>query len=157
MKNHYRVLQVQRNVSPTALKAAHRERCRQTHPDVGGNSEEFADVTTAYQTLADPSKKRDWEAHYLAAAAAVGHVVCLQCFAVNRVRALKQGQHALCAHCNGLLAIDGEERSERYRAALREQMGDLLLTLGAEAGQLAQDAILGGVDAIRRKLKITRR
>lgn len=157
MTNYYRVLGVSRNASQAEIKSAHRERCRQTHPDAGGSAEEFAEVSAAYRVIGDVVKRRDWESSYIASAEGMGHFVCLSgCFSVNRVRALKPGQFAECAHCRARLEVSSAERNQRYQEALRNQVGDLLLTIGAETGQLAHDAITVGVNAIRRKLKLGR-
>ena len=157
MTNYYLVLGVLRSVSQAEIKSAHRHRCRQSHPDAGGSGEEFANITAAYRVLGDVVKRRDWEASYIASAERLGHFVCLSgCFSVNRVRALKPGQFAECAHCRERLEVSSAERNQRYQEALRDQVGDLVLTIGAETGQLAHDAIIVAVNAIRRKFKLGR-
>lgn len=154
MINHFRVLRVQTNVTPEALKSAYRARCLETHPDRGGKKDRFDEVTTAYHVLSDPVSRRDWERDYQNAAGAQGHVVCAACFAVNRVRSLAPGQSAKCAACHTKLEVDEAQRRERYTEALKEQMGDLLLTIGAETGSFAQDAVKAAARALRRKLGI---
>lgn len=154
MINHFRILQVKTTVTPEELKKAYQARCLETHPDKGGSPEAFQEVSTAYQVLRDPVTRRDWERDYLNAAGAQGHVVCLVCFAVNRVREIRPGQIARCAACLTPLEVDEVERRERYTEALKEQLGDLVLTIGAETGALAQDAVRAAARALRRKLGI---
>lgn len=157
MTNFYRVLRVNRTTPLEELKPAYWERCRETHPDAGGSAADFGLVSTAYKVLIDPIQRRDWEYAYLSAAGSLGHVVCLNCFTVNRVRTIEPGQHAKCAQCRTVLEVSSAERTERYTEALKAQVGDLLLTLGAETGLLAHDAVVVGVNALRRRLRIGRR
>ena len=152
MRNHYRVLRVQTTATGEELRSAKKKRALETHPDRGGNRDDFDAVTTAYETLSDPIKRRDWEHAYTAQAGTMGHCVCPLCFAVNRVRALQPGQIARCAACRTELKASEEERREQYADALRAQVGDLILTIGAETGSLAQDAVKAGARAIRKKL-----
>jgi DnaJ-class molecular chaperone len=49
------ILGVKPGVTAEELRAAWRKRCRETHPDTGGNSEEFLRVMHAYRMLTDPS------------------------------------------------------------------------------------------------------
>jgi curved DNA-binding protein CbpA len=154
MINHFRVLRVTTTATPDDLRRAKKERALETHPDRGGTVADFDAVTTAYETLADPIKRRDWERAYTAHAGTLGHTVCPLCFAVNRVRALQAGQIARCAACRTELRVSEEERRAQYADALKSQVGDLILTIGAETGSLAQDAIKAGAKAIRKKLGI---
>jgi curved DNA-binding protein CbpA len=154
--NYFRVLGVASDATPEEMKSAFRRRCRQTHPDAGGNDDQFTEVTEAYAVLSDPIKRREWEHAYEMEAAALGHHVCPQCFAVNRVRALRKGEIARCANCHEHLEVTSDERDRRYNDALREQLSDLLLTIGAESGALARDAIVSAADGIRKRLGIRR-
>lgn len=154
--NHYRVLGIKASAQPEDIKSAYRRRARETHTDTGGNRTEFERVTEAYQVLSDPARRREWEREYLRQALAVGHFVCASCFTVNRVRSLRPGETAKCAACKAVLDVTPEGREARYKAALREQVGDLVLTIGAEAGSLAKDAVVAGADALRRRLRLQR-
>lgn len=154
--NYFRVLNVQTDVTEDDLKSAYRQRSRDTHPDHGGTAAAFQDVNEAYQILSDPVKRREWMRSYILEAASLGHVVCQKCFAVNRIRAFKKGESAFCAKCRARLAITPEERNARYKDAVKDTIGDLLLTIGAESGELAKDAIVHGARALRRRLKLER-
>lgn len=48
-----RTLGVEAGVSESDLKSAYRERVKETHPDSGGDEEEFKRVNRAYETLKD--------------------------------------------------------------------------------------------------------
>lgn len=154
MINYYRVLRVQTTATQEDLRAARKLRALETHPDRGGSVAAFEEVTTAYETLSDPIRRREWEQAYTAQAGTMGHTVCALCYAVNRVRALQPGQIARCAACHTELKVSEEERRAQYADALRAQVGDLILTIGAETGSLAQDAVKAGARAIRKKLGI---
>lgn len=157
MKNYFHILGVFTTTSETELRASYKRRARETHPDSGGQQEDFQEVVAAYEVLSDPVKRREYELGILAFAQSQGHVVCDACYAVNRVRAMRAGQTARCAHCRTELKVTADERKDRYTAALKEQVGDLLLTFGAETGSLAQDAVRAAAEGVRRKLGLGRR
>jgi curved DNA-binding protein CbpA len=54
----YAVLGVARAASAGAIKAAYRKRVRHSHPDRGGNPEEFIVVVRAFGLLSDPDMRR---------------------------------------------------------------------------------------------------
>ncbi|ERG93761.1 J domain-containing protein [Haloquadratum walsbyi] len=49
----YEILEIEPGVSQEDIKAAYRERARETHPDTGGSKEEFLEVQEAYDTLSE--------------------------------------------------------------------------------------------------------
>lgn len=136
------------------LKSAFRKCSRSVHPDHGGSNEAFYAVREAYQVLSDPVKRREWERAYVFEAAAQGHIACPNCMAVNRIRAFKQTEAVFCARCKTPLEITPEQRTKRYKAAIKESVGDLVLTIGAETGDIAKQAIIEGARALKRKLKL---
>lgn len=152
MINYFRILGVSTSATAEELRVARKKKSRETHPDHGGNRTAFGEVIAAYDTLSDPLKRRDYERAYIAYAGTLGHAVCSRCFAINRVRALQSGEVARCASCKAVLEVSDEHRRAQYGDALKAQLGDLFLTIGAETGSLAQDAIKAGARAIRRKL-----
>lgn len=154
--NHFRVLGITAAATAAEMKSAYRKRCLETHPDHGGKQDAFDEVTTAYAVLSDPTKRREWELAYLEQARVLGHFVCPSCFAINRIRALAEGEAARCAVCKTHLETSPEMRDVRYKEALRAQVSDLLLTLGAETGSLAKDAVVAAANGIRRRFGITR-
>lgn len=58
--NPYEELGVGVEADAAAIKAAHRKRAKETHPDHGGDEDDFQKVQTAYLVLSDPEKR----AHY---------------------------------------------------------------------------------------------
>lgn len=61
MRDPYEVLGVARNAGAWQIKAAFRKRSKATHPDHGGNPEEFAAVVEAYDILRDPEKRAAYD------------------------------------------------------------------------------------------------
>jgi curved DNA-binding protein CbpA len=63
MMDPYKVLGLRnRKASAEAIRAAHRKRARQTHPDRnGGDDAEFKDVQEAYRILSDPVKRAKYD------------------------------------------------------------------------------------------------
>jgi hypothetical protein len=60
--NHYEVLGVPRTADLATIRAAYRRRARTTHPDLGGDPDEFAAVTTAWWTLSAPDRRARYDA-----------------------------------------------------------------------------------------------
>ncbi|MDR3441142.1 J domain-containing protein [Telmatospirillum sp.] len=56
----YQILGVSRFASTAAIKAAFREKAKTTHPDAGGDAEEFRLLTLAYHLLSDPDQRRTY-------------------------------------------------------------------------------------------------
>jgi len=54
----YVILGVAKGCTDQELKLAYRARAKETHPDVGGDSEEFKLVQLAYETLSNTEKRR---------------------------------------------------------------------------------------------------
>jgi len=59
--DYYVVLGVRRDASVSDIKAAHRSRVRETHPDMGGDKDEFLLVQAAYETLGDEGRRRSYD------------------------------------------------------------------------------------------------
>ena len=57
----YDTLGVGKDADPEEVKRAYRRRAKQTHPDAGGKTEEFQAVAAAYQVLADPARRRQYD------------------------------------------------------------------------------------------------
>lgn len=57
--DHFHVLGLQPGCSLDQIKRAWRDKCKEHHPDIGGNPAEFRRVTHAYKMLTDPSYNRD--------------------------------------------------------------------------------------------------
>jgi curved DNA-binding protein CbpA len=155
--NYYRILGVTTAATTKELIEARKRRALETHPDHGGRREDFELVCRAFTILSQTQEREVWERAYRAEAGAKGHVVCENCFSVNRVRGLRDNQVAHCAACGTKLLFSESDRQSLYGDALRHQIGDLLAVVGAEGGSLAADMIRAGAEAIRRKLGITKR
>jgi len=54
----YRVLGIGRSAKQAAIKAAYRERVRTSHPDRGGNPDDFIAIVKAFGLLSDPETRR---------------------------------------------------------------------------------------------------
>lgn len=61
-KNHYDSLGVPPDATPDQIKRAYRGKARETHPDKGGDAEEFAAVAAAYDVLSDPARRLLYDA-----------------------------------------------------------------------------------------------
>ncbi|MEQ1644254.1 MAG: J domain-containing protein [Pyrinomonadaceae bacterium] len=61
-KNHYHSLGIDPDATPEQIKRAYRAKARVTHPDKGGDAEEFAAVADAYEVLGDPQRKLLYDA-----------------------------------------------------------------------------------------------
>ncbi len=64
-ENYYKLLGVQKNAKPDAIKKAYRKLSMKYHPDKNkGNAEaakKFVEIANAYEALSDPEKRRIYD------------------------------------------------------------------------------------------------
>lgn len=60
-KSHYETLGVPQDADTTTIKKAYRNLALKSHPDRGGDAEEFKKVSEAYEVLSDPHKKQKYD------------------------------------------------------------------------------------------------
>lgn len=60
-KNLYEVLGVSKNASPEEIKKTFRQRSVQEHPDKGGDSEKYKELTNAYSVLSDKERREKYD------------------------------------------------------------------------------------------------
>ena len=61
MTNFYQVLGVSKNASISEIKKAYRKLALLHHPDKGGNTESFNQISTAYDVLSDDTKRKQYD------------------------------------------------------------------------------------------------
>ena len=59
--DHYAALGIQETADASDIRRAYKKRALQTHPDKGGDEEEFKRVGAAYAVLSDEEKRRDYD------------------------------------------------------------------------------------------------
>lgn len=62
--NYYEILGVATDASIDQIHIVYRRLARMSHPDVGGDSEQFKKFTEAYDTLGDPVKRMAYDRQY---------------------------------------------------------------------------------------------
>lgn len=61
MKNYYDLLGVAKNATADDIKRAYRKLAAQHHPDKGGDTQVFQEITQAYNALSDPQKRAEYD------------------------------------------------------------------------------------------------
>ena len=62
-KNYYEVLGVDKKASKDDIKKAFRKLAQKHHPDKGGDESVFKEITEAYATLSDDTKRREYDSY----------------------------------------------------------------------------------------------
>ena len=88
--NYYVVLGIAEDADEETIRSAFRALARRYHPDVGAGSSpvEFQRVREAYEALADPERRRQYDQHLRESRArpvVVRHVIVSRPFAESRV------------------------------------------------------------------------
>jgi len=60
-KNYYDILGVNKNASENEIKTAFRTLSKKFHPDIGGDSEKFKEISEAYSVLSKEDKRREYD------------------------------------------------------------------------------------------------
>lgn len=61
MTDPYADLRIDKTATPAAIKAAYRTRAKETHPDNGGDRDEFERVQAAYDLLSSPQRRLTYD------------------------------------------------------------------------------------------------
>ncbi len=61
MNNYYDILGVREDSTTEEIKKAYRKLSKEHHPDMGGDSEKFKNISEAYGILGDKTKKNDYD------------------------------------------------------------------------------------------------
>jgi len=61
MNNYYDILGVREDSTPEQIKKAYRKLSKEHHPDMGGDTEKFKNISEAYGILGDKNKKNDYD------------------------------------------------------------------------------------------------
>lgn len=61
MPNYYEILGVSKDASESEIKKAFRTLSLIHHPDRGGDTHKFQEISAAYETLSDPAKKQEYD------------------------------------------------------------------------------------------------
>ncbi|MET3705803.1 J domain-containing protein [Arthrobacter sp. UYEF6] len=64
--SYYEVLRVAVTATDKEIKVAYRRAARKAHPDHGGDAAAFRQVTAAYETLMDPTRRKAYDRSYAA-------------------------------------------------------------------------------------------
>jgi curved DNA-binding protein CbpA len=61
----YEILEIDIDSSPEEIKSAYLKLCKVHHPDRGGESDKFEEVTRAYEILYDKKNRKEYDLYYL--------------------------------------------------------------------------------------------
>ena len=61
MKNYYNILNIPKNADLTKIKKAYRSLALKHHPDRGGDENKFKEISEAYDTLGDKTKRQEYD------------------------------------------------------------------------------------------------
>jgi DnaJ-class molecular chaperone len=59
--SYYDLLKVAKNASPEEIKKQYKKLALEHHPDRGGDSDIFKQISEAYQTLSEPQKRKEYD------------------------------------------------------------------------------------------------
>eukprot|EP00727_Mastigamoeba_balamuthi_P005008 m51a1_g14505 putative heat shock protein family protein (360) ;mRNA; r:805103-807122 len=59
--DYYKILGIERDATPRDIKKAFRKLSLEQHPDRGGDTKKYQDISRAYEVLSDPEKRRTYD------------------------------------------------------------------------------------------------
>ena len=59
--DYYQILGVDKNADQKTIKKAYKRLAMKHHPDKGGDEDKFKEISKAYETLSDPTKKQQYD------------------------------------------------------------------------------------------------
>jgi curved DNA-binding protein len=62
--NYYDALEIKKDASESEIKRSYRKLVKMHHPDKGGSESKFKEISEAYNTLSDPSKKQEYDLRF---------------------------------------------------------------------------------------------
>ena len=62
--NYYKILNLEKNCNEKDIKCAYKKLAIRHHPDKGGDSEKFKQISEAYEILSDKDKKFKYDHYY---------------------------------------------------------------------------------------------
>lgn len=71
-KEYYDTLGIDTSASEKDIKRAYRHKAMKTHPDKGGNEEDFKKLNEAYEILCDPNKRKEYDRFGKSGATGIG-------------------------------------------------------------------------------------
>lgn len=161
--DHYAVLGVERNASTETIRHAYRALARRLHPDVCDDpdaAERFKLVTSAYNVLSDPDRRREYELDLLDELAEAGGAaaqdvpagpqpgedtfmnleITLREAVLGAQRQARIGGVVSCCACGGLGVLPSEERCSACRGTGRVN-GEQEVTVTVPAGSQTGDTV----------------
>jgi DnaJ-class molecular chaperone len=61
MKDLYSILGIEKTAGPEEIKRAYRKLASKHHPDRGGDTAQFQEIQSAYETLSDPQRRQQYD------------------------------------------------------------------------------------------------
>ena len=59
--DYYKILGTKKSATQAEIQQAFKQKAKESHPDVGGNSDEFIKIQKAYKVLSDPLKRQEYD------------------------------------------------------------------------------------------------
>ena len=153
MTNHYAVLGVRPDADSDTIKHAYRQRVRQVHPDVSGDSDPFRQLQAAYEVLRSVEARAQYDRARREWMARLGAMACAACGHANRItRRPRDGESVRCWHCKTALLLAEDDLRTAQRQSLAREGARFVEEVGVELADLAADAVRAGISRLRSRL-----